>query len=289
MSDLTKDSLKPLLDVVRKDCDLIMEIRENYINIYYKGHNLLRLKQTRDSYKVGMTNRFRVPQLDGITDLKSKNDSEKFVESIPAIKQRIITHVPDRVYPMSELESEQLLIRFNNNENLSTEYFIIDRQITKPTSKCRFDLAGIYWSRKSRRKGQAVPLVLFELKFGQNKEISQLAEQLKRYNESLEDDYIESVQTAQHLLEQKVELGLFANQSKERLEALGTLKISQDINDVRYAIVLVDDDPKSKLFTKAHPGLAKLDFQDRIDIFHVGFGLWHDRRADKEEKLAKCN
>lgn len=43
MNDLSEGVLAPLRDRVLADRSLCLEIRENYINIYYRGGNLLKL------------------------------------------------------------------------------------------------------------------------------------------------------------------------------------------------------------------------------------------------------
>ena len=47
MNDLTDEDgrLNPILQKVKKDHTLLFAIRENYINIYYRGGNILRLRE----------------------------------------------------------------------------------------------------------------------------------------------------------------------------------------------------------------------------------------------------
>ena len=44
MNDLDP-GINRFLEVVKKDATLCLEIRENYINIYYRGGNLVRIKE----------------------------------------------------------------------------------------------------------------------------------------------------------------------------------------------------------------------------------------------------
>ena len=44
MNDLDP-GINRFLEVVKKDATLCLEIRENYINIYYRGGNLVRIQE----------------------------------------------------------------------------------------------------------------------------------------------------------------------------------------------------------------------------------------------------
>ncbi|MDR0498152.1 MAG: hypothetical protein LBH03_00260 [Holophagales bacterium] len=46
MNDLQNGILFPLLDRVRRDDTLMLAIRENYINVYYRGGNIIRLEES---------------------------------------------------------------------------------------------------------------------------------------------------------------------------------------------------------------------------------------------------
>jgi len=48
--DLKNDKLNQLLQAVNIDDTLCLEIRENYINIYYRGGNILRITQNANDY-----------------------------------------------------------------------------------------------------------------------------------------------------------------------------------------------------------------------------------------------
>jgi len=50
LEDLKTGLLNALLNYVKADNTLDLEIRENYINIYYRGGNLLRVKWIRSTY-----------------------------------------------------------------------------------------------------------------------------------------------------------------------------------------------------------------------------------------------
>ena len=45
MKDLSQGHLKPILDLAIRDHTLCLQIRNDYINIYYRGGNILKLKK----------------------------------------------------------------------------------------------------------------------------------------------------------------------------------------------------------------------------------------------------
>src|SRR5215216_3395695 len=166
LTRLKSGFLSEITEYVRRDHDLNLEIRDAYINIYYKGNSLLKLTEAGSLlyYQAELHKKF----LEGITiplEL-TKSNVHQFVTNIPLIKQNIIKYGQRSL----ELEYEQMIIRANNFEpRNNTEYFIVDRQYT--VKEGRFDLTGVYWAREGRRRNQEVPVCLMEIKFGLNKDI----------------------------------------------------------------------------------------------------------------------
>lgn len=50
MFDLEFGNLKELLEFIKRDKTLCLEIRENYINIYYRGGNILCIRENNRGY-----------------------------------------------------------------------------------------------------------------------------------------------------------------------------------------------------------------------------------------------
>jgi hypothetical protein len=269
MHDLKEGLLSPLRAAIAADRDLLLEIRREKINVYFKGHSLLALERKSAGYSITLNESFRKA-----SDIPSRwsdsGDTERFVAAIPSLKTKVLA----RGRGGSEIEYEQLLIRANNGEaRLNTEYFIIDRQIVTQDKKGRFDLVALHWPR-GRKPDQKVCLALLEVKYGLNNDIKQLHRQLKGYYDSVKADLEGLCDEAEGLLQQKLELGLFAG-ARGRLAALGTLEIVRDIRRVHFGIVLVDYNPGSKLLDIEV--LRGLPFAEQVVLFHVGFGLWGKR------------
>lgn len=265
MAALRHGLLADLTKQIIADKDLDLQIRDGYVNIYYKGNSLLRLTEAGTRYRVDIHEKFctglTVPaMLDGQT-------MPLFLALVPTLKDNIIRYGKSSL----EIEYEQLLIRANNVEpRNNSEYFILDRQYA--IGPDRFDLVGIYWDRHGRKRGQEVPLCLMEVKFALNSDIKEIHEQLQRYYRSIKERVSALAQEYESVFRQKLELGLF-NQTKERIEAMKTLRISPDINRFQFIVVLVDYNPYS-----THLNLEKLrslPFANQIRIFRGGFAMWH--------------
>jgi hypothetical protein len=258
--------LAPITEQVKCDHDLNLDIREGYINIYYKGNSLLKLSEINSliRYKADIHPKF----LEGV-EIPPELTEETvplFSENIPRIKQNIIKHAQDSL----ELEYEQMIIRANNLEpRNNTEYFIVDRQSI--IGEDRFDLTGFFWDRNCRRSNQEVSVCLLEIKFALNPEIQLVHEQLSRYYESIKGNAVAVAEELETVFRQKLRLGLY-NQSPERINAMKTLTFSRNIEGFQFILVLVDYNPNSSLL--AMDKVRQLPFAEQVKVFHTGFGMW---------------
>jgi len=258
--------LKDLTSAVRDDIDLDLQIRDNYLNIYFKGNSLLRLESAGDHrYKVKLH-----PKFSGGVDFPDIVDDASvrfFVSKIPSIKGNILRYGKSSL----EIEYEQMIIRANNNEpRNNSEYFIVDRQYV--ASKIgRFDLTGFYWPRAHRRKGQLVSPCLMEVKFALNQDIQYVHEQLERYYNAIRGDSAAIAEEIETIFKQKLVLGLF-NQPVNRLDAMKTLRFSPRIDEFQFILIMVDYNPFSRLLHLDK--LSQLSFADQIRIFSGGFAMW---------------
>jgi hypothetical protein len=271
LGDLKHGVLAPLLERVLADRDLILELRGDYVDIYFKGQCLLQIEQVGSGYKCTTHEKFRASLDDFCRKISSADDSEAILKCFPVLKDNISRHRTD----FSEIEVEQLIIRANNYaRELNTEYFILDRQYVESGSgiKERPDLIGVLWERAGRKRGQDLPLVLFEVKYGLNKDIGQLCQQVERYHKLLHANLDSLAEDYENLFRQKLELGLFAAQG-DRLEAINTLRISRAVESVQCAVLLVDYNPHSRLLDT--DSLLKTSFGSNLYLFNLGFGLWN--------------
>ncbi len=266
--------LSEITECVRRDPDLNLEIREGYINVYFKGNALLKLSKTGSplQYRAEIHEKF-------IKDLEislnfTESTTHQFVSNIPFIKD----HIAKVGKRSLELEYEQMIIRANNFEpRNNTEYFIVDRQYT--VKEGRFDLTGFYWEMNHRKKYQEVPVCLMEIKFALNNDIQNIDKQLERYYLWIETNAAQIAKEMEDVFKQKLALGLY-RQDVDRLTAMNTLTFSQDIKDFQFILVFVDYNQNSRLLKLALEKIEKLSFANQIKIFYSGFGMWQHNVRD---------
>lgn len=177
MNDL-EGYLKPILDLVKRDHTLSIQIRKDYINIYFRGGSIMKLERKGQSYSASFnSNYFKAEDKERkskITkdlpmQIKSIEGANSWVENIPLLKQIMDEHFSTHL--KTEREFQQLVARENNNSIISndTDYFITDIEYTHPDSReSRFDLVGINWKSTSqnRKSEDNCRIVLIEMKFG---------------------------------------------------------------------------------------------------------------------------
>jgi hypothetical protein len=281
MKELKSGFLSGIIQKVRKDKDLDLQIRENNINIYYKGNALLKLKEikTKRTYRVTINPKFK-SSLDIPNYLHDTETTEKFLSIVPSLKENIVKEASSSL----EAEYEQEIIRANNNERkINSEYFIVDRQYTdiKPNTdeRIRIDLTGFFWDGRNRRSNQTVPLCIMEIKFGLNGDIKDVHKQIDSYYQSIKKDTKGKAKEAKKVFGQKLELNLINHRS---VEALETLSFSGNIEDYQFIIILVDYNPYGRSFKKAVSELKKLPFANQIRIFRSGLAIWREDLSSLE-------
>lgn len=275
-ADLLDGPLTPLLEVVRRDRDLIMEMRNDVATVYCKGQQLALLKRQRKGYTVDADTTFW-PRTAPLV-LTTAPQTQAYVDDeLPRIKQRIACYRKSDGGGALEIEIEQLIIRFNNSEPaLNTEYFCVDRQVSLNPSN-RLDLVGIHWPRNGRNASTEVGLALIEVKYSLGGGVDAIAAQVERYHELLAADMERMATQTEELLRQKLRLGLITGASPAALDKLATLTVSRDPGKARVVLALADYNPYSvRLDLDA---LRRSCLRDQFDVFFVGFGMWSPRSA----------
>lgn len=170
MKDLIKNDgvLHPILNRVQKDHTLMLAIRENYVNIYYRGGNILKItERNRGDYQTFFDekyNKSNLPIKDSPVEISKQKDANLWVESFSDRK-----NIMDEYFskdPNAEREFQQLIARENNNSTISSEseYFISDIEFTEPYG--RFDIVAFKWLASQRKNGSNCVPALIEMKYG---------------------------------------------------------------------------------------------------------------------------
>ncbi len=292
--------LCPILKKIKRDKTLMLAIRENNINIYYRGGNILKLYETRNGgYKASFDEKYNIYKQNipvSPIQISSQVDSNDWVNSFP-MRKNIMDEYFSR-YGKSEREFQQLVVRENNDSTISkeSEYFITDIEQTTDEISARFDLAAIRWLSTQRKYGNRCKPVLMEMKYG---------------DKAIEGD----ASISKHLKDLEAFIsngGLYSNFLKttesqfNQLDDLGLLRFNKGISNARVILdekekpevvfILANHNPRS---TKLHSILkeSEVDCYAKSELFDLrffvasfaGYGLHADCMLTLEEfkKLLK--
>lgn len=165
LADLEGGLLAPLRERVTRDQSLCLEVRENYINIYYRGGNVMCVASAAGGYSAFFDRKYFQDAVPPMPEprLCEASDVAGWLTALPMLKQAI-----DLAQPGEEREVQQLVLRDNNRGCIarSTDYYVCD--IEYANHHGRFDLVAVRWpSTPAARKVQnGHRLVLGEVKFG---------------------------------------------------------------------------------------------------------------------------
>lgn len=176
LNDLSAGCLAPLLERVKRDDTLHLAIRNQYINIYYRGGNLLRVARspngagTAGVYTANFdANYFVGSDPEAFREcpgrIAREGDCAKWVDAFPFLKQAMDLWFTS--HRKIEREYQQLVARANNRAHAATatDYFIIDIEYAE--GEDRFDMIAAFWESNSpARKAAQARLALIEVKYG---------------------------------------------------------------------------------------------------------------------------
>ena len=216
MGDLVDSDgvLHPILTRVKKDHTLMLAIRENFINIYYRGGNILKIMEhNKGSYQASFDDRYNKSGLlipDSPSEINNQNDSRSWIDSFPSRKNIMDEYFS--TYGKAEREFQQLIARENNNSTISneSEYFVSDIEVAEPYA--RFDIMAIRWLAAQRKNGSNCKAALIEMKYGDSALTGNagLLKHLKDMEKLItnKDGYSKLLETMESQFTQLDELGL---------------------------------------------------------------------------------
>ena len=181
LCDLKEGILAPLTDAVLTDTSLCLELRGEYISIYYRGGTLMEVREGSGGYNVDFAPKYfregeEVP-LPKRT-VSDKAGISKWIEVAPCLKQAMDRHFR-RKQSKLEREFQQILLRDNNfgrkaggergkqSVARSTDYFVCDIEYRISKGR-RFDLIAVHWPSdpNQRQETRNRRLVVIEMKYG---------------------------------------------------------------------------------------------------------------------------
>lgn len=180
LDSLKNGVLREVHQLVLADKTLSMFIRDGYVNIYYRGGNLLKIAERRGG---GYTFKFNTnyaktksrkiaavlgspnwTALKQVSSVKSIEDARVWLQQLPQLKQCMDIWFGE--HPRDEREFQQLIARVNNSSKF-TDYFIVDIEYTNSDNKnIRADMLALYWprTRAARNKNFKPRLTVIEVK-----------------------------------------------------------------------------------------------------------------------------
>ncbi|MDN5343498.1 MAG: hypothetical protein PWP28_2378 [Oceanotoga sp.] len=284
IKNLKDGILKPILEYIKEDSNLILEIRNDYINIYYRGGNLLKISEKTigiSKYDFYFNNKYilnpnktnvKITNNMKVIDSTNPKDVEKWIDIIPHIKYEMDKWLSK--YKKLEKEYQQTIVRENNIDLAkSTDYFICDIENAK--GKGRYDLIAVKWisNGAKRKSGKNLRLAFVELKFGDGslKGSSGLEKHIKDVDEFLSNQKnIDNIkEEMKKTFNQKLELCLIENQNK-----------IENFSDEKpeYILVLANHDPDSTLLRIE---LKKIQPSENFELKiatsnFMGYGLFQE-------------
>jgi hypothetical protein len=172
MTALLNGVLLPLLNRIKEDQTLMLAIRKNYINIYYRGGNLCKVSRNGDGavYTAYFDKKYNKKPKDlPVRFPFSLNNCEQvsaLLEAIPELKYRMDNFLTK--HGKSEREFQQLVVRENNYSPIAgkTHYFIVDIEIAGILPGARYDMLAVRWLSHERNLPGALVPALIEMKYG---------------------------------------------------------------------------------------------------------------------------
>ncbi|MEI6142284.1 MAG: hypothetical protein WCP85_23625 [Mariniphaga sp.] len=283
ISDLKSDQLNEILLYVQKDHTLDLEIRDNIVNIYYRGGNILRISEKGNNSYFFEFDRNYLSSHNVILDnyLSAKNWKQYF----PFMKQSMDHYFLNN--RKEEREFQQLVVRENNYSSIAngTDYFIIDIEYDNHAN-ARFDLVAVEWpSSSSHRKLSNYfkpKLVVIEMKYG-DRALSGTAgmkKHLDDFNLFISDSsaVLDFKSEMISIFSQKRELGLIPCLSSEE----NSNPIKEFADDIELAFLIANHDPAStKLKTELSScGAISAKF---ITSNFMGYGIYKESIFDIKE------
>ena len=304
--------LWPILQRLQHDDTLSLEIRNGYLDIYYRGGRLLELRANRGATKFTTAFDERYcdhaewcpqppPQPPKIID--NRSHAQAWVDVFAARKQIMDIHFCKR--PKIEREYQQAVVRDNNRHAIGerSDYVIVDVEYAQsprafPGSDYRFDMVGFRWPLGNGRRARSIVTpVIMELKAGDGALTSGgtacgLAKHVDDIECFLTPEPGEAISKPHLLLCQEL-LRVF--ETKRRLglpsipQRMSTLEIAEVSIRPQMLFVIANHRPKSKVLNRE---LKNMPVCERADYYvakvqHTGYALFAENMKSLDEFVAE--
>lgn len=271
--DLQSGLLNSILERVKNDSTLCLGIRNNRINVYYRGGNLMQVKEKKNNYEINFDKQYCVGRESEIINTLPKvvrniEETQRWINAVSSLKE--IMDYWFSKNPKDEREFQQIVLRENNSSTIgsSTDYFIIDIEYDNHEG-ARFDIVAVKWDSdgicRKLQGGYKPKLSFIEMKYG-DKALSGSAgilkhvDDFKKYvnNHRINDIRNEMLTVFRHLRELKLIPALQSNPNE----------VKEFSNDIEYLFVLANHDPSSR---KVQDALSIMTEEYKEE--HLGFAI----------------
>ncbi len=278
--------LKGITERIKNDHSLMLAIRKDYINIYYRGGSILKLSRKKNGYYAEFNKNY-ITNDAGIQlpeKLNSEIEVQEYLNLLPHLKDAMDLYFGQDGYSKLEREMQQIIVRENNFTELanSGEYFIVDIEYARTETNSRTDILAFKWNA-NKRKTAELTLSLIEFKYGDYalKNSSGIMKHLDDMEKLLDESYYGILcNTAKLQLIQLLELGLIKGNMD--IPEIDKIKITPKPEVI---FVLANHNPRSdKLLNE----LAKIKESECYDLrFYIssfsGYTMHSKNMVDRKE------
>lgn len=279
MMDLKQGILLPFLDRVQQDTTLDLEIRNDYLNIYYRGGSMFRISPAPgfNGYEVAFDTNYASPSTQSLLKLPTcRADVKEWVAFIPQLKDTMDLWFGK--HPKDERALQQLVAWENNTSPWanSTDYFVIDIEYDNHKG-ARFDLVALKWdstaSARKLTKDYTPRLVIIEMKAGDGAtdgDSGILGHIDKTTNFLKSDEQVACFKTEMlRVFSQKRELGLIKTLRKN------TYDVTTVANKIDFMFLFVGHDPSSEKLFRSLKAIDDTCCNIQVCVANfMGFGLY---------------
>jgi len=280
-NDLSSGMLTPILAQVHNDDNLSLEIRRGYINIYYRGGNLLRIREKAAAHQYIFEFDIRYIKDENIiknrilalpNTVNSSMKVNEWVDAFLSIKAAMDSNFATK----SKLEKEfqQLVVRENNEGNLSevSDYLICD--VEYQIDNTRFDMVAAKKSLDGKHR-----ISIIEMKY-LDSALSGKSGMIDHVRKAY--DYLQK-HSLQNLKEEMT--GILMTKSRLGLIDYVPKKMEFTEEKPEFVFLLANHKPASKALETELNSLVKedfyIDFSKMADLKiasanFMGYGLFND-------------
>lgn len=305
LEDLLDGPLTPILEHVKKDDTLCMELRGTYVDIYYRGGALLTIREIGNGgYCISFNEKYSEKCEDDTRTDDAREARGTCLTALDAVRE-VSAHKEAMDFyfakhPKTEREFQQIILRENNNLGTvsdSTDYFILDMEYAinhcngqNDSLSARFDMLAFKWESKGhvRKHTENLPITFIEVKYGdgamnsgEDCKLPGIRKHINDYIKIRKDDSMLQALARDMacVFRQKHKLGLVScYPDKEDID------LTLDPENVELLFVLANHDPeKSRLLREIKTAMSELQgtedekYLSEIKIARsslMGYGLY---------------